>query len=104
MKFFSNNLKYSFCISTLLENKKKFQFKMCYKKKYSFLNLKHNNSQILATRILKKGNFLKVYKLLKKFYYIYILKNMFNNISLNTNYKFFYNKYQSFRDFDRVLL
>lgn len=104
MNFLTKKLTYTFCISTILENKKNFQHKICYKKKYSFLNLKHNTSQILATRILKKGNFLKVYKVIKKFYYIYILREKFKNIPLNSNYMFFYNKYQSFRDFDRVLL
>lgn len=104
MNFFVSNLKYSFCIVDLLNNKKNFQFKICYKNKYSFLNLKHSTSQILASRIMKRGNFLKTYKLLKKFYYKQMLRIKFNSIPETSNYIFFYKKYQSFKDFDRVLL
>ena len=53
---------------------------------------------------MKRGNFLKIYKLLKQFYYKYLLQNKFTSISLTSNYMFFFKKYQSFRDFDRVLL
>lgn len=97
-------LKNNFCIVDLLSNKKNFQYKICYKKKYSFLNLKNSTTQSISNRLMKRGKFLKVYKLLKKFYYNYILKTKFKSIPLMSNFLFFYNKYQSFRDFDRVLL
>ena len=88
----------------ILQNKKKLNYKICYKKKYYFLNFKNSSSQALSNRFMKRGNFLKIYKLLKKFYYIYILRNKFTNIPIMSNFLFFFNKYQSFRDFDRVLL
>jgi hypothetical protein len=104
MIFFSTNIKYNFCVENILENKQAFQYKFCYKKKYNFLNLKHSSSQSLTNRLMKRGNFLKIYKLLKKFYYLYTLRNKFKSIPLMSNFLFFFNKYQSFRDFDRVLL
>lgn len=104
MKFFSKNINYQFCVKNILDNKQAFQYKFCYKKKYHFLNLKHSPSQALTNRLMKRGNFLKIYKLVKKFYYIYVLRNKFTTIPLMSNFLFFFNKYQSFRDFDRVLL
>jgi hypothetical protein len=88
----------------VLENKQTFQYKFCYKKKYHFLNLKNSPSQALANRFMKRGNYLKIYKLIKRFYYNYVLRQKFSSIPLMSNFLFFFKKYQSFRDFDRVLL
>jgi hypothetical protein len=104
VSFLYKKLNYTFCVADLLENKQKFQYKICYKKKYAFLNLKHTTSQMLSNRFMKRGNFLKTYKLIKKFYYNYLIRQKFKEIPLMSNFLFFYNKYQSFRDFDRVLL
>ena len=98
-----NNIKYNFCISNILEIKKKFQHKICYKKKYSFLNLKDNPTKSISTRLTKKGNFLKIYKFIKKFYLSHMLKTKYKSIPLSSSFLFFFNKYKSFRDFDRVL-
>ena len=84
--------------------KESFRYKMCYQKKYNFLNFKNLPSQAIANRLMKRGNYLKIYKLLKKFYYTYILRQKFSSIPLMSNFLFFYKKYQSFKDFDRVLL
>lgn len=97
-------LTYTFCLNEIFENKKNFQYKICYKKKYKFLNLKNTPSQALANRLMKRGNFLKTYKLLKKFYYNFILKFNFKKIPVTSNFLFFYNKYHSFKNFDKVLL
>jgi hypothetical protein len=104
MFFLSTKINYSFCVIDVLENKKLLQYKICYKKKYKFLNLKNSTSQALSNRLMKRGNFLKIYKLLRKFFYNNVLKQKFSSIPLMSNFLFFYNKYQSFRDFDRVLL
>lgn len=104
MKFLNNNINFFFCVKDLLETKESFQYKMCYQKKYNFLNFKNLPSQAIANRLMKRGNYLKIYKLIKKFYYIFILRQKFNSIPLMSNFLFFYKKYQSFRDFDRVLL
>ena len=83
--------------------REKFKHKLCFKKKYTHLNLKHTPSYALTTRLLKNGKFLKTYKLLKYFFYkIFLLKN-FNKIPSSSAFLYFYNKYQSFRDLDRVL-
>lgn len=94
---------YLFCIKDIAEMRTNFKNKICYKKKYIFLNLKHTPTIALTNRIMRKGNFLKIYKILKKFYYCNMLEKDFNKISPLSNFLFFYNKYYSFRDFDRVL-
>lgn len=104
MNFFSSKIKFSFCVNDILENKQNFQYKFCYKKKYKFLNLKNSPTQALSNRLMKRGNYLKIYKLVKRFYYDFILRQKFKSIPLMSNFLFFFKKYQSFRDFDRVLL
>jgi hypothetical protein len=103
MTFLSKNYQYNFCIITILSNRKNTQEKLCYKKKYKFLNLKQTATQQLATRLMKRGNYLKVYKVIKKYYYMKVLGDMFYSIPMSSNFMFFFKKYQSFRDFDRVL-
>ena len=86
-----------------MELRKKFSLKICYKKKYNFLNLKYTPRHALASRLTKRGNFIKTYRLLKNFYYIYILKVKKKLIDKKNNFLFLYSKYLSFKDFDRVL-
>ena len=101
---YKKNITYGFCIVDIVDLKKKFQHKICFKKKHLFLKLKNSPTQSLTNRLTKKGNFLKVYKVLKKFYFQYILQKKFQSISLSSNFLFFFFKYNSFKDFDRVLL
>lgn len=90
-------------MNNLITLRQKFKHKICYSKKYEFLNLKHTPSQALTTRLIKRGNKLKTYKLLKFFFYKYTLKKNLKTIPETSNFIFFYNKYFSFRDLDRVL-
>ncbi len=90
-------------MDTLKNLRQNFSLKICYKKKYNFLNLKHTPSHGLACRLTKKGNFIKSFKLLKKFYYVYILRLRKKTISIHSSFLFLYNKYASFKNFDRVL-
>lgn len=99
------NLKqYNFCLNDLADMRQNFKHKICYKKKYSFLNLKHTPTYALTNRLMKKGNFLKTYKTLKSFYYKDMLRGSFNQIPIMSNFLFFYNKYHAFKDLDRVLI
>ena len=104
MIYLINKNVYSFCVSDIIKLRKKFNHKICYKKKYQFLNLKHTPTYALTNRLMKKGNFLKTYKLLKNFFYIYFLYKKFKYIPKTSMFIFFFNKFQSFRDLDRVLL
>jgi len=97
------NINFKFCINDIADMRKNFKHKICYKKKYNFLQLKHTPSIALTTRLMKRGNFLKTYKILKKFYYTHMLRSEFNLIPIMSNFLFFYNKYNSFKDLDRVL-
>jgi len=67
------------------------------------LNLKYTPTQALAGRLTKKGNFIKSYRLLKHFYYIYVLRLKKPKIDKKNNFLFLFGKYLSFKDFDRVL-
>jgi hypothetical protein len=99
------NLKqYNFCLNDLADMRQNFKHKICYKKKYSFLNLKHTPTYALTNRLMKRGNFLKTYKTLKSFYYKDMLRGSFNQIPIMSNFLFFYNKYHAFKDLDRVLI
>jgi hypothetical protein len=100
----SKNINFLFCISDIADLRKQFSHKLCYKKKYKFLNLKHTPTYALTNRLIKRGNFLKTYKLLKSFFYNNLLGSNFKKISLMSNFLFFYNKYSSFKDLDRVLM
>lgn len=95
--------KYFFSINSLASLKTNFNIKICLKKKYNFINNKNLPSQCLSTRLMKKGKFLKIYKYLKHFYYKLMLRNQFKYIPLISNFLFFYNKYNSFKNFDKVL-
>lgn len=67
-----------------------FKHKICYKKKYEFLNLKHTPSYALSNRLMRRGNFLKTYKLLKRFYYNDMLTDRFSTIPSLSNFLFFF--------------
>lgn len=73
-------------------------------KKNMFLNLKHTPTYALTNRLSKRGNFLKTYKILKFFFYKRLLEKDFKKISIMSNFLFFFNKYSSFKDLDRVLM
>ena len=103
MRLFCKNIKFLFCVKDIGDMRKDFQHKICYKKKYQFLNLKHTPSNSICTRLMKRGNFLKIYKVIKIFYYQYVLKKKFYSIPTSSNFLFFFRKYYSFRDIDRVL-
>lgn len=104
MRHLLHNTKSKFCISNILDLRENFKPKMCFKKKYQFLKLKHTPTYSLSNRLQKKGNHLKMYKPLKAYYYNYILFKKFKFIPSTCNFLFFFNKSYTFRDFDRVLM
>jgi len=59
---------------------------------------------LLSNKFNTRGNFLKVYKLLKKFYYVFFLQKHFKKIPINCNFLFFFKRFNSFRNLDRVFL
>jgi len=67
------------------------------------LNLKHTPSVALSNRLMKRGNFLKSHKLLKYFYYVYLLRLKKKTIDMKNSFLYLHKTYLSFRDFDRVL-
>ena len=92
-----------FCVINIIELRKNFSHKICYKKKYQFLNLKHTPVYALNNRLMKRGNFLKTYKLLKFFFYNFFLYTKFKSIPKTSMFFFFFKRFYSFRDLDRVL-
>ena len=102
MRKLTNNLTSNFCVSNLITLRKQFSYKICYKKKYKFLQLKHTPTYAIANRLMREGKFLKIYKLVKKFYNYSFLFTNFKKIPVSSNFLFFYLRYFSFRDSDRV--
>ena len=94
---------YTFSVTNQKLLRTKFNYKICYKHKYNFLKLKYTPSIALANRLMRNGKFLKIFKLLKKHYYGFLLFKNFKNIPVSSNFLFFYQRYFSFRDIDRVL-
>ena len=91
-------------LNLLINTRKMFSHKICYKNKYKFLKLKDTPTKSLATRIYRHGNFLQTYKLCKKYFYKYFLHNNIKKLDKEDEFfKFFYNSTNS-RDFDQVLL
>lgn len=103
MRFFCKNITYHLCVAHIADLRSQFKHKICYKRKYQFLNLKHTPSYALCTRLRKRENTLQIYKLLNKFFYQELLRRRFYSIPLASNFLFFFNKYYSFRDINRVL-
>lgn len=103
MRFFIFKLNYKFSINNLAETRKNFTHKICFKKKFKFLNLKYTPASTFCNRFMQKGNFLKIYKLLKRFYYTFMLRKQFKWVPEDSNFFFFF-KYNSFKDINRVLL
>ena len=100
----TNNIRHLFSVFDIGYMRQEFQHKICYKKKRAFLNLKNTPTKSLSTRLMKTGKFLKIYKLLRMYYLHFIIKNNCFHVPLASNFLFFYQRYQSFKDFDRVLL
>ena len=63
-------------ISNMIDMRKNFQHKICYKDKYRFLKLKSSPTLSLANRFIKRGNFLKIYKILKVFFSKIVLQKI----------------------------
>lgn len=91
-------------LKLLIKNRKLFNHKICYKNRYKFLKFKSTVSKSLATRLFHHGKFLKTYKVCKKYYYNYFLKNNIKNLKENEEFFKYFNTYLNSRDFDQTLL
>ena len=100
--FYKKNC-YSFSVSQMKEIRKNFNKQICFKNKYKFLGLKNTPTKAIVNRITKYDRFLKNFKLLKHYFYNFFLKKKIQNIPIASSFLFFYNKYPSFKDLDRVL-
>lgn len=94
--------KYFFCVKSISLLRNSFHSKICFQEKYKFLTLKYTPTYAISNRIMKKGKFLKIYKLVKKSFNYKLLFLDLKKISISSNFLFFYKRYYSFRDSDRV--
>ena len=97
-----HNYIYNFSIQQLLNQRVKFQHKICYKTNLLQLRLKSTPTQALTNRLFRDGKFLKLYKNCNNFYLKNVLTSI-SNLPQNNEFKNLYNLYQSFTDFNRVL-
>jgi hypothetical protein len=91
-----------FSIEQLLNQRRKFQHKICYKGYDSHLKLKTTPTQALATRLMRDGQFIKLYRNCHSFYFKTMYKNV-KSLPENNEFKNLFFQYQSFTDFNRVL-
>ena len=93
---------YKFSIQQLINQRVKFQHKICYKVNSLNLKLKSTPTQSLTNRFFRDGKFLKLYKNCNNFYFKNIITNVIN-LPQNNEFKNLFYLYQSFTDFNRVL-
>ena len=95
-------IKKYFSIQQLTNQRIKFQHKICYKNDYVHLKLKSTPTKDLATRLMRDGKFLTLYRNSHKFYFKTMYKNV-RTLAENNEFKNLFFQYQSFTDFNRVL-
>lgn len=108
-----NNIVKKYSTKRLINIRKLYNLKMCYKKKLNFINLKLNISNSMSNRLAVGSKFKGSYSMFRKFYIIYLRKNfLFKKYKNNTHYKsningYFssaYSQYIALNDLNRVLL
>ncbi len=97
------NLQFKFSISQILNQKSKNINKLCFKPEKQFLAHKEIISSKLTSKLIKKGKFLKKYKLMQSYYIDYIINNV-AKLPNNNEFKNIYKLYSSFRDINRLLM
>lgn len=95
-------IKFSFSLQQLGNQRVKFQHKMCYKPSNASLKLKTTPTISIASRLFRDGNFLRIYKTCQKSF-VTILLNHVQHLPHNNEFKNLFHQYESFRDFNRVL-
>ena len=95
-------LKFNFSIQQLAKQRLKFQHKICFRDTNDHLRLKSLPSNAIATRLFRDGNFLRLYKQSQKSFTSILLK-LVRNLPHNNEFKNLFERYFSFRDFNRVL-
>lgn len=93
---------YKFSTQQLINQRVKFQHKICYKENLLNLKLKSTPTSAISSRLFRDGKNLKLYKNCNKFFIKTILNNI-NTLPQNNEFKNLFNLYQSFTDFNRVL-
>lgn len=90
--------------NSVIQIRKDFAHSICYKKKHRFLRYKSSPVKSLSNRIMSRGNHLKIYKFLKKYYNNFLLKILIKKIPITSNFYLLYKAYRSTKNFDKVLL
>ncbi len=95
--------KYLFSFQTMFWARKRFQHKICFKPSLHFLKAKSLPTISLTTRLMKKGEFIKLYKFCLKFYLIKVLP-VIKYLPDNSEFKTIFSLYRCFIDFDQILV
>lgn len=93
---------YTFSLEQLLNQRLKFQHKICYKTYNNHIRLKSTPTKAVATRLMRDGKFIKLYRNLYAFYFKTMYKNV-RSLPENNEFKNLFFQYESFTDFNRVL-
>ena len=104
---------FSYSTKRLINIRKFYNLKTCYKKKFKFINLKKNISNSFSNKIAVGSKFNGCYNMFRKFYIIYLRKNfLFKNYNNKSIYKsnidgYFnnaYSQYIALNDLNRALI
>lgn len=95
-------LKFYFSVNQIGNQRIKFQHKICFKNDRLPLKLKTSPSLALANRLFRDGKNLTLYKNCLKYYYNFVLTQIYH-LPPNNEFKNFYFHHQSFKDLNRVL-
>lgn len=86
----------------LATQRSKFQHKICFKPANDYLKLKTTPTIAIAARLFRDGHFLRLYKKCLKVFVDLIVTEV-NYLPQNNEFKNVFQRYDSFRDFNRVL-
>lgn len=98
---FSYNF-YFFSIESLLKQKRKFKHKICYREKLVFLKNKQTPVNSLATRLMKRGCYLRILRTLMRFFITHFIP-FIKKLPSNNHFKVIYSMNYTLRDFNRIL-
>lgn len=99
---FVHKIKFNFSIKSLLKYKKTFAHKICYREGLSFLKNKQTPVNSIVTRLMVRGNYLKLLKTINFFYSNYFL-NFIKKLPKNNEFFHTQKLSHSLKDFNRIL-
>lgn len=97
-----HTITYSFSIKQISNQRLKFQHKICFRDNLQHLRLKSTPTIAVSSRLIRDGNFLRVYKKLQQAFLFKLIPSIID-LPQNSEFKNLYYQHQGFCDLNRVL-